>query len=58
MHPYIWTILQIKIKEKQYTQGGAWSLYFQDRDNIMASSGKFTHNSYNHSNNMANIMKA
>ena len=60
INPYIWTVLPIKIKEKQHTQGGVWSLYhYHDRrDNTLADSGKYSHNAYNRSNKVANITKA
>ena len=33
------------------------AVFYHDRDNTLAGSGKYTHNAYNHSNKMANVTK-
>ena len=41
-----------------YVGRGVVAVYYHDRDNTLASSGKYTHNAYNHSDKLANITKA
>ena len=41
-----------------YARRGVVAAYYHYRDNTLAGSGKYTHNAYNRSNKVANIMKA
>ena len=41
-----------------YATRGMVAVYYHNRDNTLAGSGKYTHNTYNCSNKVANITKA
>ena len=41
-----------------YTTSGVVTVHLNNQDNTLAGSDKFTSNAYNHSNKVANIIKA
>ena len=40
-----------------YARRGVLAIHFNDRDNTLTGSSKFTYNAYNHSNKVVNITK-
>ena len=41
-----------------YARRSVVAVFYHNRDNTLAGSGKYTHNAYNRSNKVVNIMKA